>query len=729
MRLSWLGLLAALGACNGGAADDTGKTTGDDTAVDTDADDDGSPAGEDCDDGDASVYPGAPDEWYDDVDSDCAGDDDFDQDGDGVRGGDGNPDCDDTVATTFPGADETCNGVDDDCDDGIDEDATDGQPVYVDADGDTFGDGDPQGSYCDAPVGTSFVDGDCDDTLQGVNPGAAEVCDGLDNDCSGFSDDEPTDGATWYADFDGDGYGDAATSAITCAQPEGYVADATDCDDVDAASYPGATEVCDLEDNDCDGTPDDGATDPRTYYQDADGDGYGDSAVSATGCGAPTGYVEADGDCDDADAAKSPGATELCNGADDDCDGEVDSDSPDAVAYHPDVDGDGYGDADTVSSSCSPVSGWIEDGSDCDDGDATAYPGGTEVCDGGDDDCDGATDESDAVDAATWYIDADNDDYGDPSVVATACDAPVGYADNADDCDDTLAESNPGTRESCDGIDNDCDTETDEDDAYDATTWYADDDLDGYGDPDTSSTSCDAPPGYVANGGDCDDGDADRVPGAAETQDLLDEDCDGYVDEDFISAGDIVVTEVARQTYTGGTGLSTNAQAQWFEVYNTTTFDVEMSNWYVEEDYGDSFFVHEDAGVVVPAGGYAVFCYDDQWFADPTDCDYTWGDSGWGTGFYDSTYYFDRDHDLVVVYMGGTLMDQVEWSTTAESDGDTWPRTAKYAMEADDGALDASLNDDAGAWCLASSSDVYSLSGSTGHPDYGTPGEANGSCD
>ena len=726
MRMWLFGMAALLVGCTGKDKPvDTGDTS---IAVDDDQDDDGFTGLDDCDDLDPASHLGATEVWYDGVDQDCLGDSDYDQDKDGVDGEGTGADCDDLDAAVFPGADELCDAVDNDCDLEVDEEgAIGGVAVYVDLDGDGFGEGAEQGSYCEAPVGTALVDGDCDDTRPEVNPDAAEMCDDLDNDCSGFVDDEPVDGADWFPDFDADGFGDGNAGVRTCEQPEGYVADTTDCDDADALSYPGAPEVCDLEDNNCDGAVDEGATDMRTYYGDADADGYGEPSTTTLACGAPAGFAETDDDCADADAAINPGAYEACDSVDNDCDGEIDSDSPDAVAYHPDVDGDSYGDASTTQSSCSAVSGWLTDGSDCDDTDAAASPVGIEVCDGSDDDCDGMTDESDATDALTWYIDADADGFGSAAVVTTSCDEPLGYDDDSD-CDDAEPAANPGARETCDGLDNDCDGTTDEDDASGAPTWYVDADADGYGDTSNSSVACDQPSGYIAMGEDCDDADAAINPAAVETRDLVDEDCDGYVDEDFIVAGDIVISEIARQPYTGGTGLSANANAQWFEVTNTSSSDIDISNWYVEEQVGDSFYVSADAGVVVPAGGFVTFCYDDQWFATPSDCDYTWGDAGWGTGYYDSTYYFDRDDDLTALYMGGALMDEVEYQLGADASGDSWPRVARYSMRLSNDAYDIGLNDDAGAWCLAEVSTIYSLSTATGYPDYGTPGTDNGAC-
>jgi len=131
---------------------------------------------------------------------------------------------------------------------------------FVDADGDGFGDAgdagtvDPDG-VCDAGFSDNSLD--CDDTDQGVHPGAAEICDDKDNDCNGTTDDG-LQFATWYFDADGDGFGSRFRTLVACLQPGGYVADSTDCDDFKVSVHPGAVEVWDHIDNNCDGQVDEG---------------------------------------------------------------------------------------------------------------------------------------------------------------------------------------------------------------------------------------------------------------------------------------------------------------------------------------------------------------------------------------------------------------------------------------------------------------------------------------
>jgi len=454
-----------------------------------------------------------------------------DDDGDGWIAAE---DCDDTNADVNPDAEELCNGIDDNCDALIDEDAVDRGTFYRDADSDGFGDAEQTTEACVPAEGWVEDDQDCDDSDDSVYPDAEEICDYLDNDCDGETDE---DGLTvYYMDGDADGYGDVADEGEeTCGVPEGKVADNTDCDDGRWDTNPGADEYCNDIDDDCDGEIDpDTSVDAPTWYIDADSDSYGSVDYTAVQCDAPEGYVADDTDCDDLDDEVNPGQDELCNGIDDDCDGDIDEDDAlDASIWYADTDGDGYGDGSAPTVACDQPTGQVADGSDCDDGNSDVNPGEDELCStAADDDCDGDANEDDAVDATTWYDDDDGDGYGEDGTSTTACDQPTGTSSTGGDCDDSDADAYPGADEYCDGHDDDCDGDVDEDDAVDATTWYGDDDEDGYGEDTDTTTACDEPAGYSASGGDCDDGDDDIYPGADEYCNSEDDDCDGDVDED-----------------------------------------------------------------------------------------------------------------------------------------------------------------------------------------------------
>ncbi|MBM4368013.1 MAG: right-handed parallel beta-helix repeat-containing protein [Deltaproteobacteria bacterium] len=230
--------------------------------------------GDDCNDERGDVYPGAPDDWYDGVDADCAGNADYDQDGDGYDAT--VDDCNDSDAGIHPGAAETdcTDATDYDCDgvtlhadgdlDGVpecidcdDADAAvgDGLYWYADADGDTYGNPDDV-EYACAPTGDRVADdSDCDDARDDVHPGAAEYCGGTDHDCDGeANEDNSVDRVTFYADADADGHGNPDGPILACTAPPGFACNDTDCDDTDEAVNPGAPEwACNTIDDDCDG--------------------------------------------------------------------------------------------------------------------------------------------------------------------------------------------------------------------------------------------------------------------------------------------------------------------------------------------------------------------------------------------------------------------------------------------------------------------------------------------
>jgi len=166
---------------------------------------------------------------------------------------------------------------------------------------------------------------DCDDSNAGVFPGAVEVCDELDQDCDGAVDEAASDALTWFADVDGDGYGDQGQPVDDCEQPPSAVADATDCDDEDDETNPSAREYCDGVDDDCDGMIDEDASDATVFYLDQDGDGYGVDEIEES-CALSAGFAENADDCDDANSAIYPSAEEVCgDGVDNDCSGDGDA--------------------------------------------------------------------------------------------------------------------------------------------------------------------------------------------------------------------------------------------------------------------------------------------------------------------------------------------------------------------------------------------------------------------
>ncbi|MBK7681529.1 MAG: putative metal-binding motif-containing protein [Bacteroidetes bacterium] len=454
-------------------------------------------------------------------------------------------DCNDAVAAINPGAQEICDGgIDNDCD-GLSDDADPsvmGQITwYADADGDGYGDLATGVLTCNQPLNYILDNSDCNDAVAAINPGATEVCNGIDDDCDGDTDDDDQNvvgQATWYADADGDTYGDAGVSTTSCNQPIGYVSNNTDCDDADNSINPGATEACNGVDDDCNGLVDDNLT-FITYYNDFDGDGYGVGAGVSLCSNPGAGYSLVDGDCNDAVAAINPGAQEICDGGiDNDCDGLVDDADPSVMGqgtYYADGDGDGYGAGAAILACIQPVNTSINN-LDCNDADAAINPAAQEICDGGiDNDCDGLVDDADpsVMGQSTYYADVDGDGYGAGAAIL-ACIQPINTSTNNTDCNDADAAINPGAQEICDGgIDNDCDGLADDADpsVIGQGTYYADVDGDGYG-AGAGIVACIQPVSTSTNNTDCNDAVAAINPGAQEICDGgIDNDCDGLVDD------------------------------------------------------------------------------------------------------------------------------------------------------------------------------------------------------
>jgi hypothetical protein len=234
------------------------------------------------------------------------------------------------------------------------------------------------------------------------------------------------------------------------------------------------------------------------------------------------------------------GAPEYCADVDRDCSGSTeDHILPGTLpAWHADADNDGFGDLavpyepDTNDLlTCDVPVGFVEDDQDCDDTNDAIRPDATELCNLVDDDCDTLIDESDASDVLVWYADSDNDTFGDALTSVEACDIPDGFVVDNTDCNDALATVFPGATETCNELDDDCDTLVDEAGAVGESSWYLDFDNDGYGTAETSTVACAAPEGYTNNDEDCNDTIAAISPDGIEECNLVDDDCDGTTDE------------------------------------------------------------------------------------------------------------------------------------------------------------------------------------------------------
>ncbi len=297
----------------------------------------------------------------------------------------------------------------------------------------------------------------------------------------------------WCLDADGDAYPNRAACVTPNPSNSSYVevADVStyttwDCDDNNASVSPGQSEsVGNGIDDDCDYVIDE---DPEvTRYYDYDLDGYGGEIVmTAPESSFDSSWVENSSDCDDFDAQVTLGET-----------------------YVVDSDGDGYGDEDLsdYQVACEQPAGYVDNAEDCNDSSDEWYPGAAEDC---------SVDEDRDCDGISPFVDADGDSFA-------AC----------EDCDDFAASVNPDADEVCNSIDDDCDERVDDNDSdvVDATTWYDDDDADGFGDPDDTVERCEAPESTVGNDEDCDDSDAEVSPDAREVCDRVDNDCDSRTDD------------------------------------------------------------------------------------------------------------------------------------------------------------------------------------------------------
>jgi len=353
--------------------------------------------------------------------------------------------------------------------------------------------------------------------------------------------------------------------------------------------------------------------------------------------------------------------------------------------------------------------------SDCDDTNADVYPDAEEICDGIDNDCDNVVDEGVTL---SFYSDSDGDGYGNAENEASGCEAPSGYVDDATDCDDTNETVNPGETEVCDGSDNDCDEEIDEEQADTDGDGICDDldaeDCDGLDNDGDGSVDEDYDldgDGYTECGSetaeaDCDDDNDEVSPGTTETLDnAVDDDCDGMIDEDF-SVGDLTITELMTNP-----AQVSDANGEWIEIHNPTA-ETRYLNGLVlssttESGTAESHTITSDDLITLNAGEYVVLARNDEDSANGgVDVLYEYEDLVLGNG-----------SDYIDLATGdGVSLVNIAWD-----DGATMPDESGASMTLDAAFTDVAEAEDTTRWCASESQWGIDT-------DFGTPGEENEDC-
>ena len=557
----------------------------------------------DCNDSNKNVYPGNKEVCGNGVDDNCNGKQDeegalncssfykdADQDGYGAgkaaclcapsatyNTANGN-DCNDNDPKMNPAMTEVCNNIDDNCDGATDNNNPLGcSNFYVDADKDGFG-VEAQALCLCASSGTytATIGGDCDDSKSGINPVAVEVCDFLDNNCNGLTDDG-LGTSTYYQDADVDGYGVTATGVVLCGPDAAHpTVIGGDCDDLNAAIKPGATEICDGADNNCDKQSFVSITDVTIPGLATPGTNslnnwvaQGVKAVNAGTLESVTFWLNTVGAAATLDlyvykggmpgigtqvakVTKSVTSTGLTAQTFTLPVGVVALSAgevyyvilhPQAVVISATFERNTSGTSDATSAH---VGGYASAAAVSITGTYTAFgttgafnvdvrlttlmlvAAGVTVDEGCDDDADLYCDKAMSITST--------------ATCTASAKPPVGSTQFGDDCNDTNSAVKPSANEICDGIDNNCDAITDPPGSSGSVTFYADLDSDGYG-AGPGTAQCGAGYGKTTMvAGDCNDGSAAINPGQAEVcGNAIDDNCNGQLDEGCTPAGMVLI--------------------------------------------------------------------------------------------------------------------------------------------------------------------------------------------
>jgi len=588
--------------CNGELDEGSPDTDLDGLKNCSDKDDDGDadPDETDCAPLDGTVFHGAM-ELCNGKDDDCNKkvDEGFpDTNNDGVPDcapgstdddGDGDPDVTDCAPqdpNIYHNAIEKCDQLDNNCNEQVDESFpdsdSDGVADCIDTDDDNDGikdtkdncptvpnvaqgnfDKDKEGDACDDDDDN---DGDPDLTdCASLDPeafhGALEICNYKDDNCDIKVDEENAQGcSTFYFDSDNDGFGNTAKAKCLCDPFGNYkAAVGGDCNDTNIIAFPGAAEICNTSDDDCDGEIDEkGATGCLSFYEDKDKDGYGTGLPTCICKAQGNTTAMVSGDCNDNAATAYPGSPEICDNLDNDCDMQIDENAGGCLTYYSDVDKDGFGKSADFKCICNPTGNYSTlFGGDCDDSNAETSPGAKELCDGKDNTCNFLVDEGfpdSNQDGIADCIGEDDDSDGkmdvddncpqvyNPDQLNSDTDKDGDACDPDDDNDGTLdaadcapkdKDAYPGATEKCNEKDDDCDTLIDEEGATGCSLLYKDKDDDDYGMVGQSKCLCGPYQQFTAaQAGDCDDSSWAVHPGATEVCNGADDDCDGIKDNE-----------------------------------------------------------------------------------------------------------------------------------------------------------------------------------------------------
>jgi hypothetical protein len=398
---------------------------------------------------------------------------------------------------------------------------------YADADADGFGNSAVSQSSCTVPAGYITNSTDCNDNNANVRPTATEICNTIDDNCNGQINEGITF-TTYYADADGDGFGNPSVSQSSCSPITGFIVNNTDCNDASALIKPTAIEICNAVDDNCNGLINEGLVFVN-YYIDTDIDGYGAGTAQSSCIPLGNNYVTNNLDCNNFNANIRPNATELCNGLDDNCNSLID-DGLTFLTYYVDTDTDGFGAGSGTISCSNPGAGYVTNNTDCNNNNSNIRPNAIEICNGIDDNCNTLID--DGITFLNYYIDTDGDTYG-AGAATNACASPgVGYVTNNLDCNNTNAAIRPGAVEICNSIDDNCNNSIDEGLTF--VNYYIDTDSDGFG-AGTATNTCSNPGlGFVTNNTDCNNNDSNIRPNAIEICNAIDDNCNGLINEGIV---------------------------------------------------------------------------------------------------------------------------------------------------------------------------------------------------